>query len=541
MIRVSLINLNLTTQDAIGTCIINQARFFQRRGDQVKVYLQHPPRDIPAEIAALTQAVSLDDLRNQRVDHFSTSDLYVYHYPSRYALMDSMLELERGAVIFYYHNVTPPALLGSDFERDVLQYSLDSVRQLALYADLIVTDSDFNADDLIRVHGCEADRVRTLPLAVRLDRFAPAPKNLNLLRDYHLEGKRGILFVGRMAGNKRVDLLVQALPLIKRQVPNAVLLLVGDDRGNPGIQDNVARARQAAAQLGVAEDVIFTGPVDDQAPYYHLVDVYASASLHEGFGVPLIEAMASGVPVVASNAAAHPWAVGDAGLLAEPENIEDFARQIVRVLTDDALCGDLVARGLLRAKEFSLERYENGWGQIIAEVTAWLPDQPYPFLPSSTAAEPSSEKPSPERPAAEEIAPAPLVPHHELEWLRLHADVMLRGYTVRSNAPLVGKLIAWVRRNMTSHLREPYLDPMFEQQVAFNRRLVLVLQQHLELTARQLEKSEAERKKLVGQIEQITTVVDNMMQELASSGALDAETQQQLAALRQSLKSAVTS
>lgn len=512
MLRVSLINLNLTTQDAIGTCIINQARFFQRRGDQVKIYLQHPPRDIPAEMVELTQVVSLDDVRNRRVDHFSTSDLYVYHYPSRYELMDSIMELERGAVIFYYHNVTPPALLGSDFERDVLQYSLDSVRQLAGYADVIVTDSSFNAEDLIRVHGCEADRVRVLPLAVPLDQFAPSPKNLELLQRYQLEGKRVILFVGRMAGNKRIERLVQALPLIKQQAPNAVLLLVGDDRGNPAIQENVARARQAAVQLGVAGEVIFTGPVDDLAPYYRLASVYASASLHEGFGVPLIEAMASGVPVVVSNATAHPWVVGHAGLLVEPENVEDLAQKIGRVLTDDALCGDLVARGLLRAREFSLERYENGWGQIVTEATAWLPDQPYPFLPSEAASEsPVAEKPAPARRAAR---PGP---HPDLEWLQSHTDVMLRGYAVRSKAPLVGKLIAWVRRNMTSHLREPYLDPMFERQVVFNHRLVQVLQQQTEITARQLEKSEAERKKLAKQLEQITVAVGKIMEGLASA------------------------
>jgi FkbM family methyltransferase len=267
-----------------------------------------------------------------------------------------------------------------------------------------------------------------------------------------------------MAGNKRIDLLIDALSIVRQSVPNAVLLLVGDDRGNPAIAETAAKARARAEELGLTSQVIFTGVVDDQAPYYRLAEVYATASLHEGFGVPLIEAMASGVPVVASNATAHPWVVGEAGLLAEPGAAPDLAAQIVRVLTDDQLHGELVQRGLARAKEFSLEHFEAGWGKIAAEATEWLPDQPFPHVRSLPTA-------TPERAAALAQARA-----DELKWLDAAADVMQRGYVVRSNAPLVGPLIAWVRRNLTSHLREPYLDPTLERQVAFNREVAQALQ-----------------------------------------------------------------
>jgi hypothetical protein len=107
---------------------------------------------------------------------------------------------------------------------------------------------------------------------------------------------------------------------------------------------------------------------------------------------------------------------------------------------------------------------------------------------------------------------------------------------VRSNAPLVGRLIAWVRRNVTSHLREPYLDPTLERQVAFNRQLIQVLQDYMEQTARQLEHGEAQRKILTEQMEQIKTTVTRTLEEMAASGALTAEAQQQLQALLRSLK-----
>jgi len=473
--RVSLINLNLVAYDAIGQCLLNQVRFFRRRGDEVQIYVLYPPQGVPEDVVALTHVVSLADLIARRDRHFGRSDLYVYHYPGRHPLVESIKGIDRGAVIFYYHNVTPPELWESSFEQETLRHSEQSISSLAHYVDLIVADSPFNADQLVYEYACERDRIRVLPLAVALDRFHPGPQDMALVKEYGLEGRRVILFVGRMAGNKRIDLLVEALPLLQQEVPNGVLLLVGDDRGNPAIQETVTHARDRAAELGVADDVIFTGVVKDLPAYYRLADVYATASLHEGFGVPLIEAMASGIPVVASRATAHPWVVGEAGLLAEPGDAADMAEGIARVLTDDGLCGELVRRGLARAREFSLESYEAAWAKIIAEATAWLPDQPYPrprsLLVQPVAAEPDAEE--------EEAA---LVVHDvllkgDLGRLEDAADVMMRDYTVRSKIPVVGPLVAWLRRNLTSHLREPYVDPTFERQVAFNQQTIQSMRQ----------------------------------------------------------------
>lgn len=482
--RISLVNLNLIAQDAIGQCMLNQIRFFRRRGHEVCVYVMHPPQDVPEDVTALTRVVTLADLVARRDKHFAGSNLYVYHYPGRHPLMESIKGIDRGAVIFYHHNVTPPELWRSDFEQETLRHGAESAGALAYYADLIVTDSLFNAEQLVQEHSCEPDRVRVLPLAVALDQFTPGPRNLTLLQQYGLEGRRVVLFVGRMAGNKRIDLLVEALPLVQQEVPNASLMLVGDDGSNPAIRETVAHTRAYADELGVADDVVFTGRVDDLPSYYRLADVYATASLHEGFGVPLIEAMASGVPVVASRATAHPWVVGEAGLLTEPGDAADLAKKIVQVLTDDDLCGELVRRGLARAREFSLEHYEAEWARIVAEATAWLPNQPYPRLRSLPAQPVTSDSE-----AEEETGPTiqDVLLKGELGRLEMAADVMMRDYTVRSKLPLVGPLIAWIRRTMTSHLREPYVDPMFERQVAFNLQVIQLMQQAIEQVSARVE------------------------------------------------------
>ena len=128
---------------------VNQARYSLRRGDQVQFYTLHPPQLVPDDLARLARVVSLDDLQMRRDEHFAHSDLYVYHYPTYYPLIDSLNYIDRGAVIFYFHNVTPPNLWGSAFARDLLTDSLARVASLAATSDLCVTDSEFNADQLV--------------------------------------------------------------------------------------------------------------------------------------------------------------------------------------------------------------------------------------------------------------------------------------------------------------------------------------------------------------------------------------------------------
>jgi glycosyltransferase involved in cell wall biosynthesis len=368
--RISLFNVHMIPQDAVGQCVLNQARFFRNRGDDVRIYCMVLPEGAPADAVELTRAV---DAAGYRDEHFARSDLYIFHYPGLYSLMDAIKTIDRGIVIFHYHNVTPPELWGSEEELDLLRRSQAAVSTLIPYADLVVTPSAFNADQLVAEHACARERIRVLPLAVPLDRFRPGPCDPALVRRHRLEGRQVILFVGRMAGNKRIDLLLEALALVKRQVPNATLMLVGDDRSNSAFVENVHRLKARARELELGESLLITGKVDDLPPYYRLAAVYASASLHEGFGVPLIEAMASGIPVVASRATAHPWVVQDAGLLVEPGDATDLAAQIVRVLRDNTLRGELVRRGLARASACSLEQYAVNLARIVDEAWAMRP------------------------------------------------------------------------------------------------------------------------------------------------------------------------
>jgi len=158
-----------------------------------------------------------------------------------------------------------------------------------------------------------------------------------------------------------------------------------------------------------------------------------------------------------------PWVLGEAGLLCEPGDARDLADQALRLLQDDALRDEMIRRGLKRAREFSPESYEEGLLKAIASLAQ-------PVLPSDLRSIPLGSVGAPE---IERKLEAMLV--DDVRELAAYCDVALRDYVVRSKLPLVGPLIAWIRRNLTSHLREPYLDPMIERQVEFNRRVADLL------------------------------------------------------------------
>ena len=121
---------------------------------------------------------------------------------------------------------------------------------LVHYADLAVADSPFSAEQLVEQYGFDRTRVRVLPLAVSLDRFAPGPKDADLIHRLSLEGRRVLLFTGRMAGNKRVDLLVEALALVKASIPEAKLLLVGDCDSSDAYRQITRKAQASSCRTG---------------------------------------------------------------------------------------------------------------------------------------------------------------------------------------------------------------------------------------------------------------------------------------------------
>jgi len=187
-------------------------------------------------------------------------------------------------------------------------------------------------DELVATGLIAPDRASVQPYpVVSRSAYAGSP-DPGLQEQYRLHGKTVLLYVGRMARNKRIHILVEALPLIRQRYPETVLLLVGET--GHVYAGYVAEVKARAAELGIAEAVIFTGPQQREriSEFYRLCDVFVTASIHEGFCMPVVEAMALGKPVVAAAATALPDTVGNAGLLFTPDDPVDLAQRVMRVL-----------------------------------------------------------------------------------------------------------------------------------------------------------------------------------------------------------------
>lgn len=337
--RACIINGNVVAHDAVGGHVISQLQVLRQAGYHTLLLTEFVDERLPVEVRRNAVALKLPDLHTpgpnfqHAIDHFYSSDIVILNYSTYYELAEAIKLVQNAIVIFDYHGVTPPEIWGAD----VPGY-LDLVRgqeniRLVQYADFGIGHSSFTRDELVRTGLIPPDRTRVLPYAVVPGPIRPQPHDPQIIAQHGLQGKRVLLYVGRMARNKRIIDLVEALALVRKRHPETVLLLVGDNQF-PVYRDYAADVRKRAEELGCRAQVIFTGQVPDIEPYYQLCDLFVTASIHEGFCMPVVEAMARGKPVVATAATALPETVGAAGLLCEPQNPADMAEKIVRLLDD---------------------------------------------------------------------------------------------------------------------------------------------------------------------------------------------------------------
>jgi glycosyltransferase involved in cell wall biosynthesis len=485
-LRISLVNGSLPPNDAVGNNLIQKARALRKMGHEVKVFVGSEPIRPPDDLRANVVQVHLADLvgREERTrSHFHRSDVYIYDFPVFYDLAESIRHLSRGLVVFDYHGITPPELWDPEGAK-LLQRSKAQVR-LVHYADWAIVHSNYARDELATSTQFPSDRITMLPYGVPLKLFTSLERDPQLSHRYGLDGQSVLLYVGRMVANKRIDLLIEALAKVKIERPAVKLLLVGDV-SDPANEWVVRDAQALADRLGVTRDVIFTGPIAyaDLPRYYNLADVFVTASLHECFCIPVVEAMACSVPVIGSHATALPETIGDAGLTFKAGDAGELAMQMLRVLDDGELRWQLSRAGQERAQSFSLERYEQRWADLLAELIAQFG--------------------IPEQRQQVQLTMMNMNGPVSFDKLERRARVLDRTYRVWSDKPLIGPLIAWVRRNMTSHLREPYLDPMMDRQEAFNLEVVqalYALANHIEERAADLERRQDALKERLDQLQ----------------------------------------
>ncbi|MBP6016566.1 MAG: glycosyltransferase family 4 protein [Candidatus Promineofilum sp.] len=324
----------------VGDATSDQAfmiqRWLQDLGFVSEIYVEqsHP------ELAGMIHPVG--DYRPHR------DEKYILHHHAIGSAIAERIKTIALPQILIYHNITPTEFYAHS--NPTLALYLDKGRrQLAEMVPrtaLAVGDSGYNEAELIEAGFSPTG---TLPIVLDESTF---DQPLNEALAAQCSAMRPlILFVGRMAPNKRQEDLLKLHFYLHRFAPRANLVLVG----NTGDREYVDWQEQMAKELRLDESSIhIAGHVShqDMLTYYRCADVYVSMSEHEGFGKPLIESMYCGLPVVAYASSAVPETMGDAGILFYEKDYEALAELVDILVKDEGLRGRIIARQTSRAQDF---------------------------------------------------------------------------------------------------------------------------------------------------------------------------------------------
>jgi glycosyltransferase involved in cell wall biosynthesis len=291
-------------------------------------------------------------------------DVTIFHFALPSPMTDAFATLP-GARVLQYHNITPAEFF-APYDPGLFRLAALGRRELATLAgrvDLALGDSDFNRQELEAMGFTDTG---VLPIAVNTERITTAPRRPALERILS-DGLINILFVGRIVPNKRIDDHIRLAEVYKRYVDSYYrFIFVGRTDGVPRYY---AQVRALIAEYQMLPDRFwFTGPVPDEdlAAFYRWADVYVSLSEHEGFCVPLVEAMAADVPVLAYAAGAVPETLGGAGVLFSPKDLELAAETMGMLVYDRPFRESVLAGQRRRLADFAPGQIEARLHQVVA-------------------------------------------------------------------------------------------------------------------------------------------------------------------------------
>lgn len=238
-----------------------------------------------------------------------------------------------------------------------------AIRHSARSANRVITVSQHTADDLCTWLDIDPDKVSVIPLAAspRIRRITGSELRVFRLK-YDLE-RPTILAVGTLEPRKNLPMLLRAFAAVRDQIPHR-LVLVGPEGW---LSDEL---HQTARDLNLGDRLTFTGFVDDEvlSGWYSTADLVAVPSFYEGFGLPMLEAMSCGAPVLASQTSALPEVGQDAAEYLAPSAQEEWSEALVRLVNDETARSRMSSAGLERAQAFSWEESARSTWQVYREA-----------------------------------------------------------------------------------------------------------------------------------------------------------------------------
>ena len=284
-------------------------------------------------------------------------NILIYHYSIGSGITEYFKNLPDKKILIY-HNITPPEyFIGiNEILIKLLKDGRESLPSLVDSVDLAIGDSEYNRREL---ENMGFSRTAVLPILIDFDIYGRF--NTSLLKKY-TDDYVNLLFVGRISPNKKQEDILKIYYYYKSINPNSRLFLVG---GFNGCERYIDQLQDIVKKLQLS-DVIFTGsvPFEDLISYYKIADVFLCMSEHEGFCVPLVESMYFNIPIIAYNATAIPFTLGDAGVLVNAKNYSEIA-ELIDVIIDHDLKKKITEKQSIQLREFFFVKTKEKMKKII--------------------------------------------------------------------------------------------------------------------------------------------------------------------------------
>lgn len=291
---------------------------------------------------------------------FEGDVIVLYHFAF---LFDPVIKHLRCRKVLVFHNITSPELVeGVDDEnRMLLSAGWHDAAKTAGYFDAAIAFSEYSRKCLVNM-GWKAENISVLPIMVRFNRFTAEPSK-EIKKQYRGDSVN-ILFTGRIWPNKKQEDVIAAFAAYKELYQKkAKLFLVGSINEGNYYPSLLAYAEK----LGVVDDVVFPGHVTfaEYLAYYHIADIFLCMSAHEGFCIPLAEAMYFGIPILAHASTAVPDTLGGSGILLYDRDPETVAGAMNQVMTDRIYRQEIIEGQKARLKELLPEALERRYREVL--------------------------------------------------------------------------------------------------------------------------------------------------------------------------------
>lgn len=361
MKRVAILTPSITGSDAVSNDVIGMYRVLQRHGFDTRVFAESWTLKFPR----ISPPNAISGFLKKR------DDVLIYHYSRGWDLGLELLGNLKTHAVTRYHNVTPPEFF-VDYNADLAEMCHSGRLQLDPIAnsgcDRYLSASAYNMRELID-EGAPQLSSFVVPPFHHIDRLLSIPPERKVLEAYG-DSKTNICMVGRVAPNKGHPALIEAFAAYHHEYnKESRLLIIGKEETR--LRNYSPYLRELANRFRVRDAVVFTGEVSDEAlkAYYQAAHAFMITSEHEGFCVPLVEAMAMGIPIVAYASTAIPETVADAGIVWEERNPYLLAETLDRMLKRSTTTVTLSIKGRRRyAENFTNERIETAFLEAMSGI-----------------------------------------------------------------------------------------------------------------------------------------------------------------------------